>query len=88
MPEIEPHHQPSFVVHGDQPLIGIPAKQNGEEVVRYYTDEDQAEAATPPASVQRALSLLGAWSDLDWDEAVEVLDQIRHAHPPTPPISL
>jgi hypothetical protein len=35
--------------------------------------------------VQRALSLLGAWSDLDWNEAFEELERIRHANRPTPP---
>jgi hypothetical protein len=39
-----------------------------------------------PESVQQALNLAGAWSDLDWDETVEVLDRIRHESVPTPPI--
>jgi len=63
-------------------------EEGDEEIVRYFTDEAEADAAAAPASVQRALSLLGAWSDLDWDEAEAELDRIRHANPPTPPITL
>jgi hypothetical protein len=38
--------------------------------------------------VQDALSLAGAWSHLDWDDMVEMLDRIRHESKPTPPIKL
>jgi hypothetical protein len=77
-----------FVVRRDQPLIGVLVADGDEESVRYFTDEAAAEAALPPASVQHALSLLGAWSDLDWERAEEELERIRHATPPTPPITL
>ena len=81
--------QPSSIsVRDDRPLIGIITRENGKDVTRYFTDEDEADAATPPASVQRALGLLGAWSDLDWDEAVSELDRIRHESQPTPPLDL
>lgn len=78
----------SISVQDDRPLIGVISLENGAEITRYYTDEDEADAATSPASVQRALSLLGAWSDLDWDEAAAELDRIRHESRPTPPIDL
>ena len=72
----------------DQPLIGVVAQENDRPVVHYFTDEESVEAASVPGSVERALSLLGAWSDLDWDAAEAELDRIRQANPPTPPISL
>jgi hypothetical protein len=78
----------SFVVRRDQPLIGVLDQDGDDEVVQYFTDEAEADAAATPVSVQRALGLLGAWSDLDWDEAAAELDRIRHANPPTPPIGL
>jgi hypothetical protein len=39
-----------------------------------------------PENIQRALSAIGAWSDLDFDEMLDALDQIRHRSTPTPPI--
>jgi hypothetical protein len=77
----------SIIVRDGQPLIGVPVRENGQEVTCYFTDEDAADAATPPTSVQRALSLIGAWSDLDWDDALRELDRIRHESTPTPPIT-
>jgi len=88
MPEPESEQNQSLEVRRDQPLIGVVVADGDEEVVRYFTDEAGVDAAATPASVQRALSLLGAWSDLDWEEAEAELDRIRHANPPTPPISL
>ena len=80
--------QAHLVAPDDRPLIGVVEREGDRDVVRYFTDEEEASAATPPASVQRALRLLGAWSDLDWDEAVAELDRIRHGNPPTPSITL
>ena len=39
-------------------------------------------------NVQRALSAIGAWSHLDFDEMLDELDRIRHESKPTPPIDL
>ncbi len=33
-----------------------------------------------------ALDLIGAWSDIPWDEMEAELDHIRHETPPTPPL--
>jgi hypothetical protein len=33
-----------------------------------------------------ALSVLGAWDELDWDETEAALYEIRHRNPPAPPI--
>jgi hypothetical protein len=35
-----------------------------------------------------ARPLAGAWADLDWEEALDELDRIRHESDPTPPIDL
>ena len=79
---------PNLLVQSNQPLIGIPFEEKGQEVVRYFTDEEAADAAVPQSATQAALSVIGAWSDLDWDEMVEALDRIRHESKPTPPIEL
>jgi hypothetical protein len=76
-----------MVVPIDNPLIAIPDEIDGQPVVRYFTSDDEADAAAAPTSVQDALSLAGAWSDLDWDETIEALDRIRHESTP-PPIDL
>jgi len=87
MRERRPHRVPSLLVRSDQPLIGVILEENGQEVVRYFADEAEADAALPQDAVQQALSLAGAWSDLDWDEAEAELDRIRHESQPTPPIT-
>jgi hypothetical protein len=77
---------PSLLVQDNQPLIGIPFEENGQEVVRYFTDEQAADAAVSHSTTQAALGVTGAWSDMDWEEMVEALDRIRHESKPTPPI--
>ena len=82
-----PHPQ-SLVVAGDQPLIAIPLEEDGREVVCYFVEADPTPTSALPDTVQDALSLAGAWSDLDWEATVEALDRIRHESRPTPPIEL
>ena len=82
------HGVPSLLVQGNQPLIGIPFEEKGQEVVRYFAREDEADQAVADQAVQDALSLAGAWSHLDWDAMVDALDRIRHESTPTPPIEL
>ncbi|RIK25232.1 MAG: hypothetical protein DCC55_40740 [Chloroflexi bacterium] len=79
---------PSLSVRGDQPLIGIIVEEDGQAVVRYFAEEEGADAARPLDATQAALNVIGAWSDLDWEEMREALDRIRHETPPTPPIEL
>ena len=78
---------PTYLDHRPgQPLIAITWQDGDEEITRYFVDEEAARefrARQPGAS---ALSVLGAWSDLDWDEFVEEIDRIRHESKPTPPI--
>ncbi len=71
----------------DQPLIAILFEKDGRQVVRYFTSEEEADAATADDGIQLALSAIGAWSDLDWDEMEAALDRIRHESRPTPPIT-
>ena len=35
-----------------------------------------------------AISVFGAWDDLDWEEAEAALYEIRHRNPPSPPVEL
>jgi hypothetical protein len=70
------------------PLIGIIFEENGQEVVRYFTEEKAADAAVSRSTTQKALGVIGAWRDLDWDETVAALDRIRHESKPTPPIKV
>jgi hypothetical protein len=81
-------HGRGFVVEHDQALIAIPIEENGREAVRYLVEEEPVSTTTLPNTVQDALSLAGAWSDLDWDATVEALDRIRHESTPTPIIDV
>lgn len=79
---------PGFTLSGNQPLIGIPFEENGKEVVRYFSEESQADKAVSDDATQTALNLAGAWSDLSWEEMEKELDRIRHESKPTPPLEL
>ena len=74
--------------HTHSPLIGLIFEENGQEAVRYFMEEKAADAAVSRSATQKALGVIGAWSDLDWDETVAALDRIRHESKPTPPIKL
>jgi hypothetical protein len=84
------HHEVNqLLAERDQPIIAVPITEQGRAMVRYEVDSQRDEPNDGqhlPESVQQALSLAGAWSDLDWDETVEALDRIRHESRPTPPI--
>ena len=77
-------------VQGDpsQPLIGVMTEEQGIEVVRYFTTEQDADRVLVEDTTQAALALAGAWSDLAWDELEQALDRIRHESPPTPPLAV
>lgn len=87
MPELEAHRPRTLTVVGDHPLIGVIVQEGDQEIVRYFTDEAADETAMTPG-VHRALALAGAWRDMDWAEALEELERIRHESKPTPPSSL
>jgi hypothetical protein len=52
----------TLLARDDQPLIAIFVRENGRDLVRYFVDEEEADANVPPASVQNALRLFRAWS--------------------------
>ena len=76
----------SLTMRSTEPLVAVFVEEDGEEAVRYFAGDVPAEPAQTDDAIADALSLAGAWSDLDWQEIVEELDRIRHASPPTPPI--
>ena len=82
--------QESAGLQGDlgQPLIGVIAEEQGHEVVRYFTEEQEADRIMVQNTTQDALALSGAWSDLEWDELEKALESIRHESHPTPSLSL
>lgn len=65
--------------------ITISGSENGRNVMYYFTTDEIADEILP-RTTQEALAVIGAWSDLDWDEMSEALDRIRHESEPTPPI--
>ena len=86
MAEMQPMQEQGFIVRRDQPLIGVPLEEGGQEVVRYFTDEVEADRALGQETVQQALGVIGAWQAIDTPDALDILDRIRHDSKPTPPI--
>jgi hypothetical protein len=90
----KPAHRPvGLTTRGRQPLIGIPSVEGTEEVVRYFTSDEEADRArsADQASIERALSLAGAWQELDAEDGpdpLDELDRIRHQSTPSPPLKL
>jgi hypothetical protein len=78
--ETERQHT-SLKVGPGEPLIAIPTEDGG---TIYYTSEEAARADRTDETLQAALDTAGAWSDLDWDEAMDELDRIRHGDSPSP----
>lgn len=71
----------------EQPLVGIVAEEDGQQIVRYSAQDLPGDTATVADGKLRAvLAVIGGWSDLDWDALAEDLDRLRHESPPTPPI--
>jgi len=60
--------------------------EDGRETTLYFVDEVAADAALGDDGVREALGAIGGWSHLDWEQAVDALDRMRHASWPTPPI--
>ena len=78
--------QTSLFISSDQPLIGVLDADLHQ--VHYFTAEEDADAALAADAVTDALSLAGAWRDLEWEAVVSDLDRLRHESKPTPPLSL
>lgn len=66
----------SILSGNEEPLYALPGKDG--LTTEYYFSDEEADAATGPVAIAKALALAGAWSDLDWDEAEAELDRIRH----------
>ena len=93
MADVAPRLQEGSATRRGQPLIGVPTGQGEDEVVRYFTSEEEADRALSQdqSSIQRALSAIGAWEHLDSEEGPDMLDEldrIRHESRPTPPLDL
>jgi hypothetical protein len=75
-----------LTVRRGQPLIGIPFPEGDDWVVRYFTSEADATAATAQYRdmVQKSLSAECEQSDEEFHEMLDELDRIRHRNPPTP----
>jgi hypothetical protein len=71
-----------------QPLIGVMTEEEGRDVVRYFTTEQDADRVLVEDTTQAALALAGVWSDLAWDELEQALNRIRHESQPTPPLAV
>jgi hypothetical protein len=74
-------------VRPGQTLIMVPWRDGDEEVVSYFNDADEARAFTGRRPGESALSVLGAWSDLDWEEFLDYLDRIKAESKPSPPLT-
>jgi len=61
MAELQPNRQTDFTARADQPLIGVIEEQDGQEVVRCFTDKAQTDEALGEDGNEQALSLAGAW---------------------------
>lgn len=90
-PAARPHE--GLTTRRSQPLIGVPTGEGADEVVRYFTSEEEADKALSQdaASIQRALSLAGAWKHIDDEDGPDMLDELdrmRHETKPTPPFEL
>lgn len=74
----------SLKVGPGDPLIAVPTEDGG---AIYYTSEEAMRADQTDETLQRALDLAGAWSDLNWDEAEADLYRIRHESGPSAPFT-
>ncbi len=85
----DPDHLRTLTLAADQPLVGIVCEEDGRPMVQYVAG-DRAAAMTGDSdeTLQAALAVIGAWSELDWEEFAADLDRIRHESRPTPPTDL
>jgi hypothetical protein len=79
--------KPGVTVRSDEPIIALFLSDDSDEVTYFFSEED-ADAAVSPEMRKAAREVVGAWSNLDWDEVEAELYRIRHSNKPTPPIEL
>jgi hypothetical protein len=93
MAESAAHPRHGFIARRGEPLIGAPTGPAADDGVLYFISEEEADEAlsVDQASIQRALSLAGAWAELDTEDGpdpLDELDRMRHQSKPTPPLNL
>lgn len=66
-----------IIVPEGEELIAIPDEIDGQPIVRYFTSDEEADAAFGEESIEEALALIGSWGDLDWEETIEAFERIR-----------
>lgn len=86
MREITPRRRAAVTVGEGEALVAVPVDEDGRETTLYFVDDVAADAALGDDGVREALGAIGGWRHLDWEQAVDELDRIRHASRPTPPI--
>ncbi len=70
--------QPSTITTTqNQPLIGIPFEEDGKEIIRYFSEEAQANKAVAADKTEETLKLAGACSDLPCID-LEYFDHLVH----------
>jgi hypothetical protein len=77
-----------MVVPADQPLIGVFVRDGERELVRYFADEAEVNAALGTRVGEHALRAAGAWSDLDYEDAATELERIRRESKASDPIEV
>ncbi len=85
MSELQDRHEKGLRASSRQPLIVVPI---GDDDVRYFTSDEEADASMSQDAIQRTLDLAGAWSHLDGEDMLDALDRMRHESQPTPPLKL
>jgi hypothetical protein len=78
--------QPGSDAPSRSAAAGVIDVEDGREVVHYFVSDTDADEDVASRIVTEARALDGAWSDRDWEDAVETFDRIRHDSEPTPPI--
>jgi len=73
MSELQDRHEKGLRASSKQPLIVVPV---GDNDVRYFTSDDDADASMAQDAIQRALDLAGAWSHLDGEDMLDALDRM------------
>jgi len=84
MSEVRDRHDKGLRASSRQPLIVVPI---GDDDVRYFTSDEDADAVMSQDAIQQALDLAGAWGHLDGEDMLNALDRMRHESQPTPPIN-
>jgi hypothetical protein len=79
--------EPKLVLHEGESLVSVMSRGDDGFVEQIFRVAIDADATVDDNVIRTALSLAGAWSDLDWDEMAEALDCIRHSNPPSPPLT-